>query len=165
LSEVRKDQQASKLFIQNFADVYRTLLRAKSDDLIPLQEELDFIQSYMYLIRVRFENLIVFKATISPALKKRMVPPLTLQMLVENAIKHNSLTETQPLVIEMLDGPDEYLTFRNTVKLKTVKTTDKSGTGLNNIRQRYAHFTDLPVRVMQTEEHFEVRIPLLKIEP
>lgn len=164
-SLIEKDKNASKLFIQHFADVYRTLLRAKSDDLIPLQEELDFIQSYMYLIHVRFENLIIFKSTISPTFKKRIVPPLTLQMLVENAIKHNGLTETQPLIIEMLDGADEYLIIRNTLKLKPTKTPEESGTGLNNIRQRYAHFTDLPVRIMQTVEHFEVQIPLLKIEP
>jgi two-component system, LytTR family, sensor kinase len=164
-SLIDKDQAASKLFIQNFADVYRTLLRAKAEDLIPVREELDFIQSYMYLMRVRFENLIEFKATISPAFNKGMVPPLTLQMLVENAIKHNGLTETQPLVIEMLDGPEGYLVIRNTVQLKPSKTTEEGGTGLNNIRQRYAHFTDLPVQIRQTAELFEVQIPLLKIEP
>jgi LytS/YehU family sensor histidine kinase len=166
-SLIDQDKASSKLFIQKFADVYRTLLRAKSDDLIQLQEELDFIQSYMYLIHVRFENLIVFKSTISPTLKKRMVPPLTLQMLVENAIKHNGVSETQPLIIEMLDGDGAtgYLIVRNTLKPKPARATEASGTGLNNVRQRYAHFTDLPVQIRQTEGHFEVHIPLLKIEP
>ena len=164
-SLIDKDKEASKSFIQNFADVYRTLLRAKSDDLIPLEEELNFIESYMYLIRVRFENLIVYKANISQALKKRMVPPLTLQMLVENVIKHNGLNESQPLVIEILDGADDYLIVRNTKRLKPTNTSEESGTGLDNIKQRYAHFTDLPVRILPTAEHFEVQIPLLKIEP
>ena len=87
-SLIDKDKNASKTFIEKFAEVYRSLLRTKSDDLIPLREELEFIQSYMYLIGVRFEHHIEFSNALTPASKNKLLPPLTLQMLIENAIKH-----------------------------------------------------------------------------
>jgi sensor histidine kinase YesM len=163
-SLVDKDTAASKIFIEKFAEVYRSLLRTKSDDLIPLQEEMAFIQSYMYLIRVRFENHIVFTNFLGTDSKNKMLPPLTLQMLIENAIKHNLITEKQPLTIELVDGVGHYLIVRNNLHPKLSGQKETSGSGLQNIQQRYSHFTDLPVRIEKTETHFEVHIPLLEIE-
>jgi LytS/YehU family sensor histidine kinase len=90
-----------------------------------------------------------------------MLPPLTIQMLLENAIKHNIITETAPLVISITEK-DDYLVVANTLNKSNEATS--SGTGLSNIRQRYAHFTDQPVKVSDTNGQFEVRIPLLEIE-
>ena len=90
---IDKDTRRSKLFVEHFAEVYRSLLRKTSDDLIPLPEELAFIDSYIYLLRTRFENNIQFTINLKPEHKSRMVPPLTLQMLVENAIKHNLILD------------------------------------------------------------------------
>jgi hypothetical protein len=163
-SLVEKDRSASQVFIAKFAEVYRTLLRAKAGDLIPLHEELDFIQAYMYLIQVRFENHISFSNSVPAALKGRMLPPLTLQMLLENAIKHNIISEGQPLQVELLPGDQNYLIVRNNLHEKMSGKPDESGSGLHNIQQRYSHFTDQPVRVEKSASHFAVYIPLLDIE-
>jgi hypothetical protein len=163
-SLIDKDKNASKTFIEKFAEVYRSLLRTKSDDLIPLREELEFIQSYMYLIGVRFENHIEFTNALAPASKNKLLPPLTLQMLIENAIKHNMITENQPLKIELMEGAYSYLVVRNNIHPKMSGKLEGTGSGLANIRQRYSHFTDLPVVIERTETHFEIHIPLLEIE-
>lgn len=163
-SLIDKDKSASQTFIGKFAEVYRSLLRAKAGDLIPLYEELDFIQAYMYLIRVRFENHISFTNSLPAGLKGKMLPPLTLQMLIENAIKHNIISEGQPLHIELLPGEDDYMIVRNNLHEKMSGKPEGSGSGLQNIQQRYSHFTDRPVRIEKSASHFAVYIPLLDIE-
>ncbi len=162
-SLIDKDSTASKKFIERFADVYRALLNTKSDDLILLSEELEFIHNYMYLIRMRFEDHILFTTDLSSASRAKMIPPLTLQMLIENAIKHNAITEARPLKIEISETPT-HLAVRSSLFAKSAVATRGSGTGLKNIEQRYTHFTNLKVEVHQTENHFEVRVPLLELE-
>ncbi len=163
-SLIESDKTTSRNFIQKFAEVYRSLLRTKSDDLIPLSEELDFVDAYMYLIRVRFEDHIQLTTTLQNHPKSKMLPPLTLQMLLENAIKHNLITETRPLQIEIVEKEGNYLLVRNSLYIKADHGSTDQGTGLENIKKRYAHFTDQPIHVVKTETHFEVTIPLLEID-
>lgn len=160
---IDKDPLRSKLFMDKFADVYRFLLRTKSDDLIPLSEELEFIGSYIYLIRTRFDDNIQFTVNLQQGQTQKMVPPLTLQMLVENAIKHNLILESMPLAIQLLQLDDDYLIVSNTLN-ENKQTSDRKGSGLENIKNRYAHFTEKPVKVIKSNTHFEVHIPLLEIE-
>jgi sensor histidine kinase YesM len=162
-SLIDKDQKRSKDFIEHFADVYRAILRTKSEDLITLREELEFIQSYIYLIKTRFEENIIFTIDSIASENNYMIPPLTLQMLVENAIKHNVITERNPLQISILRTAENYLIVRNSLR-ENKQTNAGNGTGLSNIHARYAHFTDQPVKVVKTDKEFEVHIPLLQIE-
>jgi sensor histidine kinase YesM len=160
---IDKDTARSKHFIEHFAEVYRSLLRTASDDLIPLAEEVGFIESYIYLLRTRFGDNIQFTINLKPEHKNRMIPPLTLQMLVENAIKHNIIQENGPLAIHLLQLDDDYLMVSNSLNEKNERSTT-GGTGLSNIQNRYKHFTDNPVKILKTDTHFEVHIPLLQIE-
>lgn len=160
-SLIDKNKEASKEFIHKFAEVYRSILKSKSEDLILVSEEMNFIQGYIYLIRTRFEENIQFEISITDRSKNKMLPPLTLQMLLENAIKHNVITEGIPLVISVKED-DNYLVISNTLNKSAEETS--SGTGLTNIKRRYAHFTDKPVEVNDANGRFEVRIPLLEIE-
>jgi len=155
-SLIDKNKEASKEFVHKFAEVYRSILKSKAEDLILLSDELGFIESYVFLIKTRFEENVKFSIDVSSY--DKMLPPLTLQMLVENAIKHNNM----PLEIAIAqDGPD-YLVISNTLNKTSPETS--SGTGINNIRRRYAHFTSKPVDVSEQNGKFEVRIPLLEIE-
>jgi hypothetical protein len=155
-SLIDKDKNASKEFVHKFAEVYRSILKSKADDLISLGDEMNFIASYIYLLKTRFEESVQFNIDVSS--NDKMLPPLTIQMLVENAIKHN----TMPLAISIKqDGPD-YLVVSNSLKRSNIEVS--SGTGLSNIRMRYAHFTEKPVEVSEENGNFEVRIPLLEIE-
>lgn len=155
-SLIDKDKNASKEFIHKFAEVYRSILKSKADDLIPVSEEMTFIESYIYLLKTRFDESVEFEIEVSS--REKMLPPLTIQMLVENAIKHNSM----PLIVSIKqDGPD-HLVISNTLTKSGVEPSP--GTGINNIRKRYAHFTDKPVEVSERNGKFEVRIPLLEIE-
>jgi hypothetical protein len=161
---IDSDPQRSKKFVDKFAEVYRALLQSKAtDDLILLSEELEFIDAYMYLIRTRFDNNIQFTRNLKPGYQARMIPPLTLQMLIENAIKHNVIRVGSPLSIHLLQLEDDYLMVSNTLNEKSEKN-ERKGSGLQNIRNRYAYFTDKPVRILKTDAHFEVHIPLLEIE-
>lgn len=160
---IDKDTTRSKQFIEHLAEVYRSLLRKVSDDLIPLPEELAFIDSYIYLLRTRFGNSIQFTVNLKPEHQSRMVPPLTLQMLIENAIKHNLIQENRPLAIHLLQLDDDYLMVSNSLNENPGREHDE-GTGLTNIKNRYRYFTDSPVKVIRTDTHFEVHIPLLQID-
>jgi LytS/YehU family sensor histidine kinase len=160
-SLIDKNKEASKEFIHKFAEVYRSILKSKSDDLIMVSEEMDFIQSYIYLIETRFEENIQFRISITNESRNKMLPPLTVQMLVENAIKHNVITENIPLVITIREEGN-HLVISNRINKSAERTS--SGTGLSNIRKRYAHFTDKPVEINDANGTFEVRIPLLEIE-
>ena len=161
-SLIDKDKNASKEFIHKFAEVYRSILKSKADDLIALADEMRFIQSYIYLIKTRFEENIQFNIALTGPAENKMLPPLTIQMLLENAIKHNIITEKLPLIISIREEGDDYLVISNTLNKSNSEIS--SGTGLGNIRQRYAHFTDKPVDVSEENGKFEVRIPLLEIE-
>jgi sensor histidine kinase YesM len=160
---IDQDPKKSKTFIENFAEVYRSLLRSKSDDLITLKEELEFIDAYIFLILTRFEDHVQFTVNLNPSSESRMLPPLTLQLLIENAIKHNTIDEKNPLTIHVLQMDEDYIIVSNSLNETRVKD-DRKGSGLDNIRERYAYFTDKAIRIAKTSSHFEVHIPLLDIE-
>jgi len=163
-SLIDKDQNASRVFINKFAEVYRAILRTKSDDLILLSEEVDFITSYVYLIKTRFEDNIRFSIELDGQQAKKVLPPLTLQMLIENAIKHNLISEGRPLEIRVYQPDEDTLVVSNTLYKKPDAPTGLTQSGIANIRKRYAHFTEREVQVAESATHFEVSIPLLQID-
>ncbi|MDN5212296.1 histidine kinase [Fulvivirgaceae bacterium BMA12] len=160
---IDKDQALSKQYLERFAEVYRIILQNEVSELITLKKELDFIKSYLYLIKIRFQDDINVDLNIEAHLKMKMVPPLSIQMLIENCIKHNAITETSPLAINIFTEDDEYLVVKNNLKPKKTGGNGKSS-GLENIRNRYRYFTDKNLIIEQSTTHFIIKIPLLEIE-
>ncbi len=153
----------SKVFLDKFADVYRAILKTKDEDLIELGEELEVIDAYIYLLKTRFEDNIIFDLAIDPVEKSKVLPPLTIQMLVENAIKHNIISEKRPLKITLKTIGDK-LEVINSLYEKPEELVDEGGTGLENIRKRYSHFTESDVVIEKTADYFKVIIPLVEVE-
>ncbi len=162
-SLIDKDKEESRVFLDHFAEVYRLILRSKSEDLIRLADELKFIESYCFLLQTRFGNSICFKIAIDASLYDRMLPPLTLQMLIENAIKHSTITERKPLEVRVVSVPVDCLEVTNSLLPGPNLKEANGGSGLENIRSRYRHFTSRKVRVEKTDSEFRVTIPLLEI--
>ena len=163
-SLIDKDAAMSQAFLDKFAAVYRAMLQTKADDLILLSEELDFINAYIYLLKVRFEENIQFEINIENDVKDLMLPPLSLQMLIENATKHNIATEKRPLVITIEANEENYLTVSNTLYEKPEDLKNRTGSGLENIKRRYKYFADKEVLTEKTDTHFIAKIPLLTVE-
>ena len=163
-SLIDKDKERSKTFLNKFADVYRLLLRSRTEDLVTLREELDFIESYCFLIQTRFDESIRFTIDIPPPLKRLSLPPLTLQLLIENAIKHTLITEKKPLWIQVSSDSEDTIVVSNNLNEKLPGDARYSGNGLENIRKRYRHFTDKRIHVEKTHAEFKVTIPLIEIQ-
>ncbi|MEM7110069.1 MAG: histidine kinase [Bacteroidota bacterium] len=163
-SLIDKDTGLSKDFLDKFAEVYRVILKSKDEDLISLEEELQFIESYIYLLKTRFEDNIKFNVDIKPEDQFKMLPPLTLQMLVENAIKHNIISEKRPLQVTIRSASDDFLEVVNSLFKKPDELGEVGGSGLNNIRKRYTYFSEAELEVIESTETFTVKIPLLEVE-
>jgi hypothetical protein len=158
-SLVYKNQDLAATFIKKLSDVYRYVLDTGRHDLVPLEQELAFIQDYVFLLKIRFEESLLLEINLEPGLNAE-IPPLALQLLVENAIKHNMISEDDPLRIEIVQEND-YLVVRNT--LQTRKTTASgTGIGLKNIVARYELLTSKPVSIESEGPFFTVKLPLLK---
>lgn len=159
---IDQDNEKSQLFLSKFSEVYRVLLQTESDELIPLRQELEFVQAYLHLLHIRFGDLFQVEINIPTEVETGYVPPLTLQMLLENALKHNQVNEDHPLVIR-LDVEGNHLLVSNPLLPKTqeVKTI---GSGLNNLTERYRMLTDLELEVQQTDTHFTVKVPLIQLD-
>lgn len=159
-SLVYKDQDKAVQFINQLSKVYRYLLDNAQHELRTLEEEMQFIRSYTYLLDIRYSPNLVFHIDIESDKLGLLLPPLAIQLLIENAIKHNIVSSEEPLTIAICTLNNQ-LIVENNLQLRVTKEPS-SGTGLKNICLRYSHFTDLEPEITQTEHSFIVKIPLLQ---
>jgi two-component system LytT family sensor kinase len=155
-----KDPSLAEEFIRRMTDTFQYVMSNHKQKFVSLREEIEFVKAYYYLLRVRFENNLKLEINIPESLMNSPLPPLTLQLLVENAIKHNHITQDQPLHVYLTTLDNTHLIVTNT---KTAEVVNKSGfqVGLENIRKRYAFFTPEPV-IVKNEDQFSVHLPILK---
>jgi len=165
LSElILKDQQLGYEYTENFAKVYRYLLINSKKKLIPLREELRFLDAYLFLINNRMGGGSVFHIDIDESKLDMLIPPVTLQLLIENAIKYNRTEEENPLVISIyLNGGNE-LAVSNTL-LPLIRQPVSTGIGLENIMSRYALLGDRKPVIEKTNKTFTIKVPLIKCIP
>jgi ligand-binding sensor domain-containing protein len=157
---IEQDKETAVEYVEKLSDFYRDILVNREKDLIPLRKELEMIQNYYFLQIKRYKKNFVLQISIDGTLGDTLVAPLTLQLLVENAIKHNVISTEKPLVVEIFQE-DDCLVVRNNLQRKTI-SEPSTGLGLNNIINRYQLLTENKVRVAETERDFSVYIPLLK---
>ena len=158
-SLIEENPEAATRFTTALSKVYRYVLEQKNKELVTIEEELKFAHLYISLLKMRFEDSIVF--TTPEVLKnpEGKVVPLALQLLLENAVKHNQVTPSKKLYITITES-DEALTITNNLQTKqTLK--ESSGVGLRNIKQRYAILTSEIVKIEHSEETFKISIPII----
>lgn len=159
-SLVRVNPELSEQFIDQLSRSYRYILEQKEQSLVSLRTELDFIQSYAFLLKIRFENKFNLLFDLPEhLLDQYKIAPLTLQLLIENAVKHNRMSLKEPLVVRVFIQ-DDFLIVRNRLQLRPQRE-HSTGTGLNNIINRYGLLTDRSVWAGESEDAFVVKIPLL----
>ncbi len=159
-SLVRVNPELSEQFIDQLSRSYRYILEQKEQSLVSLRTELDFIQSYAFLLKIRFENKFDLQFDLpEPLLDQYKIAPLTLQLLIENAVKHNRMSLKEPLVVRVFIQGD-FLIVRNRLQLRPQRE-HSTGTGLNNIINRYGLLTERSVWAGECEDAFIVKIPLL----
>jgi sensor histidine kinase YesM len=158
---IPEDSEKAVRFVQQLSKVYRYVLESRDSKLIPLSEELEFLKSYIFLLKERFgENL---QVDIRPFTGRQEIAivPLTLQMLFENAIKHNVVSTGKPLHIEVF-GENGHLVVRNNLQKKN-QVMDSTGVGLQNIKDRYRMLTDKAVEVITSQQYFTVLLPAIEV--
>ena len=159
-SLVYKNQDKAAEFINELAKVYRYVLDTKNAELVTLQEELDFLNHYLYLLKIRFEDSVSFEIKIEEGNKSDFILPMCLQMLVENTIQHNEASQANPLKV-LIYSQNNSLVIENTIKPRSNDVTS-SKTGLKNIEMRYSFYTDEKVIVSNNGEIFKVILPLIQ---
>ena len=152
-------------FIRQLSQVYRYVLDSESQELVPLADEVAFAESYLFLQKTRLGEALAVAMDLPPAaLAPFFVPPLALQLLVENVIKHNTAFQTNPLHLRVtLDAAAGTLTVRNTLRPRRLAPGESSGRGLSNLAARYAFLTDRPLVAGPEAGEFVVTLPLLVI--
>ncbi len=151
-------EQAQK-FTASMSKIYRYILEQKDKELVSVEEEIEFAKTYTALLKTRFEDSVDFKFEVSEEVKKLFVVPLSLQLLLENCIKHNFATSTKPLSIKIYSENGMLLIENNLQERESGK--ESSGIGLANIVQRYHLLTNKNVFVEKTDQYFRVKIPIL----
>jgi sensor histidine kinase YesM len=158
---VYEDADRSAEFILKLSKIYRYVLEVQQEELVPLEKELDFARNYLELQKIRFEENLVFSIKVNAA-QNFYLPPLSLQLLLENAIKHNEASQENPLFIR-IDFKQDELWISNTYQPKSNQSEPSTGIGLANIKKRYHILSDRQINVIQTADEFLVRLPLLKL--
>jgi LytS/YehU family sensor histidine kinase len=163
---IEENRDEASHFVQKLSNVYRYVLLTRDSELTELSNEMDFIIQYLDLLSVRFGDNLKVEISISKDQKLKQVPPLTLQLLVENAIKHNIVSNKKPLSVKISTDENGSLVIRNNLQLKS-SLQDSTGIGLKNIQNRYRYFTSLPVIINKNVKYFEVKVPLIekRVEP
>lgn len=156
------DANTSVEFVRQFSNVYRYVLKSPDKEIIELKEELNFIESYLYLLKTRFESGLVTTIHVNKDCQSAYIVPVSLQMLVENAVKHNVIGKNKPLHVEIICLDNETITVRNNLQRKETRDQESTGLGLNNIAQRYIFLGHHGLEVKQTDQQFSVTIPLIR---
>lgn len=159
-SMVHEDADLSEQFIKQLSKVYRYILEQRNQELVSLKTEVDFIRAYTFLLQIRFENKFEVFIELTPSQQEQYrIAPLSLQLLVENAVKHNRMSISEPLRVRIYCQNDVLIV--ENLWLPRNQPEPSTGVGLQNIVNRYALFTPRPVLFGHQDESFVVKIPLL----
>jgi LytS/YehU family sensor histidine kinase len=162
-SLISKDPVKAEYFVEHLSNVYRYLLRSNEQPLIPLQEELQFIESYAHLLATRFGDNFSITLQIDEPYLAYLIPPLTLQLLVENAVKHNTIAKEQPLQVRIFSTASERLHVVNNLQRKR-SSVASARVGLSNIIGKYRLLKYPDVEVKESATEFIVIVPLIKAD-
>ena len=149
----------AKDFILQLSDVYRYLLKHRSHEYVPLREEIAFMESYAYLMKIRYEDTINIQISETYQDSFQIVP-LTLQLLVENAVKHNIISTALPLSITIAVDEEDYIVVTNNFQPR-LEVEGSSNFGLYNLNQQYKFLADEEIVIEKNDKHFIVKVPLL----
>lgn len=158
---ISQDPESAKRFNDTLAKVYRYILIKKEKDLVQLKEEIEFAMNFFYLLKIRYQQGLVMKIEINNIISENyLLPPLSIQILIENAIKHNHFTEKNPLRIEV-KVIEEHVTVTNNRHVKQFEI-QSSQIGLKNLSERYKLITNSVISITDNKDYFRVTLPILK---
>ncbi|HTF81159.1 MAG TPA: histidine kinase [Cytophagales bacterium] len=158
---IPQDPDQAVDFVQKLSNSYRYLLKMKERELVTLDDELEFVHSYIFLIKSRYGNNIQISIDDQAERREVLLPPVSLQMLLENCIKHNVITKEKPLYIQISVESDQVRVVNN--RQPKQMTEPSTGLGLENIRKRYIVLSNRKMYIYASEANFEVVLPLLNL--
>ena len=159
LSElIEDDKKLASGFVSKLSDVFRYLMAHNQANLISLKEEIDFVDKFVFLLKMRHASLDVEIKLLDDGIHWK-IPPLAIQLLIENAVKHNEISKDRPLKIEITQKNDTLEVQNNLQPKQQVETSE--GMGLQNLRKRYRLISDKEIIIEKSVEQFTVKIPLL----
>ena len=159
-SLIHEDINKAEEFIDDFASVYRYVLDVSTKQVVPLKREMDFIHSYFFLQKIRFGENLKITINMKQDISKLLILPLSLELLVENAIKHNAVSKEKPLNV-IIEMTDEYIVVRNNLQIRN-EPIISTGIGLKNIKERYFLYNKSQPIFLQTNSEFIAKIPLIQ---
>ncbi|MCX6291000.1 MAG: histidine kinase [Bacteroidetes bacterium] len=164
ISIIEESPKVAVEYVERLSEFFRNIVMYREKDVITLKEEIELLDTYFFLQKKRYGQNLEMKMEVPEEIKNtRFVPPLTLQLLMENAVKHNSVSKETPLLVEIFLNRHGKLVIKNNTNRKITKE-ESSGMGLQNIISRFKLLSDRTVEIKSTDEYFEVSIPLLKEE-
>lgn len=155
-----EDRDLASDFVSRLASSYRYILDNREEDLVSLEKELAFLDSFIFMMNVRHKDSLKITTDISIRPENFYIPTLSVQMLVENALKHNYYSKEKPLQIDIFSIEEDKIVVKNSLRERKLKE-ESTKLGILNIKNRYAYYTPKPVIVDKTEEYFTVTLPLL----
>ncbi len=156
---IEDDKRLAQEFLAQFTAMFRYMLDSSAKGLVPLKEEVDFLQSYIHILKQRFKNNLKIEVDLS--LKDTYMPPLTLRTLIENAMKHNECSKQYPLSIKIFNSEDNICVENNIRPRNDVKRNE---IGLKNLNSRYLHLTSKSISYARKKDTFSVKLPLILLE-
>jgi len=159
---IQKDTAKSQLFIDEFSSIYRYILEVIDKPVVELRDEISFAKSYLLLQQIRFEDAVKYEINIDAVILNRFIPPLAVQTLLENALKHNKAAKEDPLCIKIFNEGDYlYVTNNLQAKFKNYKST---GIGLDNLKKRYRFVAGEEPGFTIRDNTYVAKLPLIKPE-
>ncbi|MEN7551155.1 histidine kinase [Rapidithrix thailandica] len=155
-----KDIYLAESFIRKLAQTYQYILTTNKNKLVSLEEEVDFVKAYYFLLKVRFEDAFELKINLPEEIVTTQLPPLTLQMLVENAVKHNVISDEWPLKVCIEHKVGRGIVVSNNITEKAKEVTSFA-VGLDNIKKRYQYFTHEQISV-HNQDDYQVTLPIIR---
>jgi LytS/YehU family sensor histidine kinase len=162
-SLIKIDPDLAESFTERLSKVYRYVLENKEKDLVSLSIELEFLNAYLFLLEIRFMKKLLIEIKIDKSYSDYQILPIAIQLIIENAIKHNTFSKAQPLKIEIFVDEQQRLNIVNNLNVRETKLVS-TGVGLENINRRYALVSDQKPEFIKTSVQFIAKLPLLKSE-
>jgi two-component system LytT family sensor kinase len=156
---IQTNPQLASAFVRHLAKVYRYVLEHKENEVVSMETELDFIEHYISILNIRYKNALEINMNISEAAKEKGIVMVTLQMLIDNAIKHNVVQATAPLKVQIWDNGDTLHVLNNKQLRKQIETSN--GQGLLQLQELYGFITDKKIIINNIADSFEINLPLL----